>query len=94
MRLSRFFLPILKENPKEAEKYVREKMFRGALSAEEYEDAMTNAAFTYDITTRQVQVTIDLMAKYGVGKMSKPPKAEDFVRLDLLQETQRALAVR
>src|SRR5436309_335337 len=52
------------DKPDEAEKYVREKMFRGALSAEEYKDAMTNAAFTYDISEKQVQITADLMTKY------------------------------
>ena len=82
------------EKPDEAEKYVREKMFRGALSAEEYKDAMTNAAFTYDITEKQVQITADLMQKYGVGKMSKVPKASEFVRLDLLQEAKPAAGVK
>jgi len=97
LRTMKCFVAATKEfidKPEEAEKYVREKMFKGALSAEEYRDAMTNAAFTYDITPKQVQITADLMAKYGVGKMSKPPKADEFVRLDLLQETKRELAVR
>jgi len=97
LRTMKCFVASTKEfidKPEEAEKYVREKMFKGALSAEEYRDAMTNAAFTYDITPKQVQITADLMAKYGVGKMSKPPKADELVRLDLLQETKRELAVR
>ncbi len=97
LRTMKCFVAATKEfidKPDEAEKYVREKMFKGALSAEEYRDAMTNAAFTYDITPKQVQITADLMAKYGVGKMSKPPKADELVRLDLLQETKRELAVR
>jgi NitT/TauT family transport system substrate-binding protein len=97
LRTMKCFVDSTKEfidKPDEAEKYVREKMFKGALSAEEYRDAMTNAAFTYDITLRQVQITADLMSKYGVGKMSKPPKADEFVRLDLLYDTKRALAVR
>jgi NitT/TauT family transport system substrate-binding protein len=97
LRTMKCFVAATKEfidKPEEAEKYVREKMFKGALSAEEYRDAMTNAAFTYDITPKQVQITADLMSKYGVGKMAKPPKADEFVRLDLLQETKRELAVR
>ncbi len=97
LRTMKCFVAATKEfidKPEEAEKYVREKMFKGALSVEEYRDAMTNAAFTYDITPKQVQITSDLMAKYGVGKMSKPPKADELVRLDLLQETKRELAVR
>jgi len=82
------------DKPDEAEKYVREKMFRGALTADEYKDAMGNAAFTYDITPEQVQITADLMTKYGVGKMSRTPKAEEFVKLDLLQEAKRAAGIK
>ena len=33
-----------------------------------------------------IQVTTDLMVKYGVGKMTTPPKAADWVKLDLLQK--------
>ena len=80
-------------NPARAEKYVREQMFKGQLSAEEYKDAMANAAFTYDITVEHVQVTADLMAKYGVGKLAKAPDAKTFVRLDLLAEAKSALGV-
>jgi len=82
------------DKPDEAEKYVREKMFRGALAGDEYKDAMGNAAFTYDITPEQVQITADLMTKYGVGKMSRTPKAEEFVKLDLLQEAKRAAGIK
>ena len=82
------------EKPDEAEKYVRERMFKSQLTAEEYRDAMTNAAFTYDITPEQVQITADLMQKYGVGRMAKPPKASEFVKLDLLQEAKRAAGVK
>ena len=69
-------------------------MFRGQLTAEEYKDALENAAFTYDISAGQVQITADLMSKYGVGKMAKTPKATEFVRLDLLLEAKRAVAVK
>jgi len=34
------------------------------------------------------------MTKYGVGKMSRTPKAEEFVKLDLLQEAKRAAGVK
>jgi NitT/TauT family transport system substrate-binding protein len=82
------------EKPDEAEKYVRERMFKSQLTAEEYRDAMANAAFTYDITPAQVQITADLMQKYGVGRMAKPPQASEFVKLDLLQEAKRAVGVK
>ena len=82
------------EKPKEAEKYVREQMFKGALSEQEYKDALGNAAFTYDITPEHVQTTADLMVKYGVGKMPAAPKAADFVKLDVLQEAKKAAGVK
>src|SRR5439155_13738035 len=68
LRTMKCFVEATKEfidNPQEAEKYVREKMFRGQLTAEEYKDALENAAFTYDISAGQVQITADLMSKYG-----------------------------
>jgi len=79
------------ENPALAEKYVRETVFKGQLSAEEYKDAMANAAFTYDITPQHVQVTTDMMVKYGVGKMEHPPKAGEWVRTDLLAAAKKSL---
>jgi NitT/TauT family transport system substrate-binding protein len=77
------------DHPAEAEKYVREQMFKGALSHDEYADALGNASFTYDITAQHVQTTADLMVKYGVGKLQKAPQAKDFVRLDLLEEAKK-----
>jgi NitT/TauT family transport system substrate-binding protein len=71
-------------NPALAEKYVRTNLFKGQLSAAEYREAMSNAAFTYDITPQHVQITTDLMTRLGVGRMAKPPKAAEWVRLDLL----------
>jgi NitT/TauT family transport system substrate-binding protein len=82
------------DKPDLAEKYVRENMFRGQLSHEEYQDAMNNAQFTYDIMVEQVQVTTDLMVKYGVGKMAKPPAAKDWVKLDLLEKAKQKLGVK
>ena len=76
-------------HPDQAERYVREQVFKGALAADEYKDALGNAAFTTDITPEHVQVTADLMVKYGVGKLPKAPQAKDFVRLDLLEEAKK-----
>ncbi|HUK65995.1 MAG TPA: ABC transporter substrate-binding protein [Anaeromyxobacteraceae bacterium] len=72
-------------NPALAERYVRDQMFKGQLTAEEYRDAMSNAAFTTDLTVEHVQATTDLMVKYGVGRMEHPPRALDWVKLDLLE---------
>jgi NitT/TauT family transport system substrate-binding protein len=79
-------------DPALAEKYVRQTLFRGQLSPEDYRDAMTNASFTTDITVDQIATTTRLMQKYGVGRMAKPPKAEDWVKLDLLAKAKADLA--
>jgi len=79
--------------PAFARKYVVEQMFKGQITAGDYDDALSNAAFTYDVTPEHIQVTTDLMAKYGVGKMAKPPVAKDWVRLELLGEAKKKLGV-
>lgn len=82
------------ENPKLAEKYVREQMFKNQISSDDYQDAMSNAAFTYDISLEHVQTTTDLMLKYGIGKLSKAPAAKEWVRLDLLDKAKQELKVK
>ncbi len=82
------------QDPALAERYVREQMFRGQITHDDYADAMGNAAFTYDVTVEHIQTTTDLMVKYGVGKMSAPPRAADWVKLELLQQAKRKLGVR
>jgi len=79
---TRYFI----DNPQAAERYVRQKMFKGQLSAEDYRDAMENCSLTYDVTVEHVQTSTDMMAKYGIAKMAKPPVAKDFVKLDLLEK--------
>lgn len=70
--------------PEIAEKYVREVLFKGQISHEDFADAIGNSPYSYDITVEHVQVTTDLMQKFGVGRMANPPKAADWVKLDLL----------
>ena len=82
------------DDPKFAEKYVREVMFKNQYTSEDYRDAIGNSPFSYDITASHVQITTDLMAKYGVGKMANPPKAGDWVKLDLLTEAKNRLQVK
>jgi NitT/TauT family transport system substrate-binding protein len=79
--------------PAFAKRYVVDQMFKGQISADDYDDALSNAAFTYDVTPEHIQTTTDLMAKYGVGKMAKPPVAKDWVRLELLGEAKKKLGV-
>jgi NitT/TauT family transport system substrate-binding protein len=81
-------------DPKLAEKYVRESLFKGQITSDDYRDAMSNAAFTYDITVEHVQVTTDAMVKYRVGKMTAPPVAKDWVRLDLLAKAKKDLKIK
>jgi NitT/TauT family transport system substrate-binding protein len=87
---TKFFL----DKPEVAQKYVVEKMFKGQITAEDYKDAMGNAQFTYDITAKHVQITTDFMQKYGVGKMATPPKATDWVKLDLLNDAKKSLNIK
>jgi NitT/TauT family transport system substrate-binding protein len=81
-------------DPALAQKYVREQLFKGQITPQEYQDAMSNAAFTYDLTPDHIQVTTDLMVKYGVGKLRNPPRAADWVKLDLLQRAKQELGAR
>lgn len=81
-------------DPKFAEKFVREQMFKNQITSDDYQDAMSNASFTYDISLDHVQITADLMKKYGVGKMSNTPVAKDWVRLDLLEKAKKELKVK
>ena len=82
------------DNPAFAEKYVRESMFKNQVSSVEYREAMDNASLTYDITVEHVQLTTDYMVKFGIGKMANPPKAKDWVRLDLVDAAKKTLGVK
>jgi NitT/TauT family transport system substrate-binding protein len=82
------------QNPKVAEKYVVEQMFKGQITAADFQDAISNSPYTYDVSVDHIQVTTDLMAKYGVGKMTAPPRAADWVKLDLLQQAKAKLGVK
>jgi NitT/TauT family transport system substrate-binding protein len=79
------------EHPDVAEQYVREKMFKGQLSSGDYRQAIENSPFSYDVTLEQVQVSTDMMVKYGIAKMTKPPVAKDYVRLDMLEKAKKEL---
>jgi NitT/TauT family transport system substrate-binding protein len=82
------------DNPALAEKYVREKMFKNQLSSQDYKDAIENSPFTYNVTVKEVQVSTDMMVKYGIGKLAKPPAAKDFVKLELLKNAKKTLNIK
>jgi NitT/TauT family transport system substrate-binding protein len=81
-------------DPAFAEKYVIEQMFKGQITPQDFRDAMDNAEYTYDVTPEHIQVTTDLMVKYGVGKLQRPPRAADWVKLELLQKAKATAGVK
>lgn len=82
------------DNPDQAEKYVREVVFKGQITHDDYADALGNSMFSYDVTPEHIQVTTDIMAKTGVGKMARPPVARDWVKTDLLDAAKKSLNIK
>jgi NitT/TauT family transport system substrate-binding protein len=82
------------KDPALAEKYVRDVVFKGQISSDDFRDAMDNASYTYDITPEHIQITTDIMYKTGVGRMAKPPAAKEWVKTDLLEEAKKSLNVK
>lgn len=82
------------EKPEVAQKFVIDKMFKGQITAQDFKDAIGNSPYTYDLTVEHIQITTDFMQKYGVGRMQNPPKAADWVKLDLLAEAKKSLGVK
>jgi NitT/TauT family transport system substrate-binding protein len=80
--------------PQLAEQYVRGTLFKNQLSSAEFNAALANAPYDVDLTAQHIQTTIDAMVKYGVGKLAKPPLANDFVRLDLLAQAKQSLGMK
>ena len=82
------------DNKSVAEKYVTETLFKGQISKEDFNDAIGNSPYSYDITAEHIQVTTDTMVKYGIGKMAKPPVAKDWVKTELLEQAKKSLNVK
>ncbi|TFW19645.1 ABC transporter substrate-binding protein [Duganella callida] len=82
------------ENKAAAEKYVREVVFKGQITKDDFDDAIGNSPYSYDITPEHIQTTTDVMAKTGVGRMSKPPLAKDWVKTDLLDAAKKNAGVK
>ncbi len=77
-----------------AEKYVREVVFKGQITKDDFDDAISNSPYSYDITPEHIQVTTDIMARTGVGRMARPPVAKEWVRTDLLDAAKKSLNVK
>jgi NitT/TauT family transport system substrate-binding protein len=82
------------DNPAVAEKYVRDVVFKGQISSDDYQDALGNSMFSYDVTPEHIQTTTDIMVKTGVGKMAKPPVAKEWVKTDLLDDAKKSLNIK
>ncbi len=82
------------DQPATAEKYVRENVFKGQISSDDFQDAIGNSPYSYDVSPEHIQVTTDTMVKTGVGKMAKPPVAKDWVKTDLLEQAKKSLGVK
>ncbi|MES2261427.1 MAG: ABC transporter substrate-binding protein [Pseudomonadota bacterium] len=82
------------DNPATAEKYVRDVVFKGQITSDDFQDAISNSPYSYDISPEHIQITTDVMVKTGVGKMAKPPVAKDWVKTDLLDAAKKSLNVK
>ena len=82
------------DNKPMAEKYVTQTVFKGQITKDDFEDAIDNSPYSFDITAAHIQVSTDLMAKYGIGKMDKPPVASEWVKTDLLEAAKKSLGVK
>lgn len=72
------------DDPKLAETYVTQTVFKGQLTPEEFQAALANSPYTLEMSADHIQKTTDVMAEYGIGKMRKPAPAPEWVKLDLL----------
>ena len=82
------------DNKPLAEKYVTQTLFKGQITKDDFDDAIGNSPYSYDITPEHIQISTDLMAKSGIGKMDKPPVAKDWVKTDLLDAAKKSLGVK
>ncbi|MBV1777054.1 ABC transporter substrate-binding protein [Burkholderiaceae bacterium DAT-1] len=85
VRATRMF----QKHPHMAERYVRHTLFKGQVSHDDYEAAIANAPYSLDLSESHIQITTDLMMKYGIGRMTAPPRAQNWVKLDVLEEAKR-----
>jgi NitT/TauT family transport system substrate-binding protein len=81
------------DDPKLASRYVREAMFKGQITEADFDAAIGNSPYSYDVTAEHVQITADLMAKHGIGKIGRAPVAAEFVKTDLLEAAKKSLGI-
>lgn len=76
-----------------AARYVQTVMFKGQISNDDFNDAIGNSPFSYDITAQHIQATTDMMVKTGVGRMRTPPVAQEWVRTGMLAAAKKSLNI-
>jgi NitT/TauT family transport system substrate-binding protein len=76
-----------------AEKYVRESMFKNQISKDDFDDAISNSPYTYDVSVAHIQTTTDIMLKTTAGKMRAAPPAVQWVKTDLLEQAKQSLSI-
>ncbi|ELX11832.1 putative solute-binding periplasmic protein of ABC transport SsuA [Janthinobacterium sp. HH01] len=81
------------DNKPVAEKYVREVIFKNQITKDDFDDAISNSPYSYDISPEHIQITTDVMAKHGTGKMRAAPVAKDWVKTDLLEAAKKSLSI-
>jgi len=81
------------DNKPVAEKYVREVIFKNQITKDDFDDAISNSPYSYDISPEHIQITTDVMAKHGTGKMRAAPVAKDWVKTDLLEAAKKSLNI-
>jgi NitT/TauT family transport system substrate-binding protein len=82
------------DSPATAEKYVTQTIFKGQISSADFKDAIGNSPYSFDITPAHIQITTDTMAKHGIGKMTNPPVATDWVKTDLLAQAKKSMGIK
>jgi len=82
------------DQPAVAEKYVRETVFKGQITKDDFDDAIGNSPYSYDITPEHIQITTAVMFKTGVGRMAKPPAAKEWVKTDLLEAAKKSVGIK
>ena len=82
------------ENKSVAEKYVTQTLFKGQITKDDFDDAIGNSPYSYDISAEHIQITSDIMFKQGISKMTAPLAAKDWVKTDLLDAAKKSLNVK
>lgn len=82
------------DEPQTAEQFVTQVLFKGQVTGEEFKAAIGNSPYTLEMSADHIQKVTDVMAKYGVGKMAKPPVATEWVKTDLLDAAKAAAGIK